>query len=171
MRIAVDARALRSGRGIARWVNGLLGALAEVRPDDEWIAVVPGREPPPAVAAGVALVRPRLPSRVVWGAAALARRPRLVDLAGGADACWIPAPAPVAIGAPYVLSVHDRSWERRPADFTLYERAWHAAARPRALARAAGAVTAVSWAMADDIRAAWGVEAHVVSPGVDRAAV
>jgi glycosyltransferase involved in cell wall biosynthesis len=171
MRVAVDARALRSGRGISRWVNGLLGTLADVRCDDEWVAVVPGREPLPPVAAGVRLVRTRLPSRAVWGAAALAGRPLLVDLAGGADACWIPAPAPVAIGAPYVLSVHDRSWERRPADFTLYERAWHVVARPRALARAASAVTAVSWAMADDIRAAWGIDAHVVSPGIDGVAV
>jgi glycosyltransferase involved in cell wall biosynthesis len=170
MRVAVDARALRSGRGIARWVSGMLGALAAAHSDDEWVAVVPGRASAGPLPPGVALARTRLPSRAVWGAAALARSPRLADLAGGADVCWIPAPAPVATGAPYVLSVHDRSWERRPGDFTRYERAWHALARPRALARGASAVTAVSQAVAVDVGAAWGVRTHVVSPGVDGAA-
>jgi glycosyltransferase involved in cell wall biosynthesis len=66
-----------------------------------------------------------------------------------------------------VLTVHDRSWERRPQDFSAYERAWHRLARPRALARAAAAVTADSHAVAAELRAAWGVRATVVSPGVD----
>jgi glycosyltransferase involved in cell wall biosynthesis len=65
-----------------------------------------------------------------------------------------------------VLSVHDRSWELRPGDFTPYERAWHRIARPRRLAREAAAVTAVSRAVARDLAEAWGVQAAVVSPGV-----
>jgi glycosyltransferase involved in cell wall biosynthesis len=144
----------------------MLGALA-AEGADEYVAVVPGREPIVAPPAGVEVARTRLPSRLVWGAAAVFRRPRLALLAGGADVCWIPAPAPVAAGAPYVLSLHDRSWERRPADFTRYERLWHRLARPRELAGGAGAVTAVSQAVADDIAAAWGVRAEVVSPGID----
>ena len=106
-----------------------------------------------------------MPSRVLHGAASLTGRPRIGALAAGADVAWIPAPAPVAPGAPYVLSVHDRSWEQRPADFTRYERAWHALARPRALARHAAAVTAVTHAVAEDLRATWRVDAHAVSPG------
>lgn len=171
MRVAVDARALRSGRGVARWVRGVLGALAEAHPDDDWLAVVPGRAPVPGVHRGVATVHTALPSRALHGAAALARRPRVAELAGGADVVWIPAPAPVAAGAPYVLSVHDRSWEQRAGDFTRYERAWHALARPRALARGAAGVTAVSRAVADDLRDAWAVRATVVSPGVAEPAV
>jgi glycosyltransferase involved in cell wall biosynthesis len=85
---------------------------------------------------------------------------------GGVDVIWVPAPAPVAPGAPYVLTVHDRSWERRPHDFSAYERAWHVLARPRSLARGAAAVTADSHAVADELRAVWGVRAAVVSPGV-----
>jgi glycosyltransferase involved in cell wall biosynthesis len=150
MRVAIDARALRSGRGVARWVRGLLGALERAHPEDEWIAV-------------------ERRSRVIYGAAALAGRPTIAALAGGADVVWIPAPAPVAPGAPYVLSVHDRSWERRPQDFTRYERAWHAIARPRRLAARAAAVTAVSHAVADELADSWGVRAQVVSPGVEPA--
>jgi glycosyltransferase involved in cell wall biosynthesis len=166
MRVAVDARALLAGRGVARFTRGLLAALAERSGADEWLAFVPGRAPVEPVHPGVALVRHRLGGRALFGAASLARRPTLAALVGGADVVWLPAPAPVAPGAPYVLTVHDRSWERRPHDFGAYERAWHALARPRALARGAAAVTADTHAVAAELLAAWGVRATVVSPGV-----
>src|SRR4051812_28947720 len=167
MKVGVDARALLAGRGVARFTRGLLAALAEGHGDDEWLAFVPGRTPVAAVHPRVTLVRHRLGGRALFGAAAIARRPTLAGLLGGIDVAWLPAPAPVAPGAPYVLTVHDRSWERRPRDFSAYERAWHRLARPRALARAAAAVTADSHAVATELRAAWDVQATVVSPGVD----
>ncbi|MEN3281518.1 MAG: hypothetical protein V7607_2658 [Solirubrobacteraceae bacterium] len=165
MRVGVDARALLAGRGVERNARGMLAALADGFPDDEWVAFVPGRAPVAPVP-GVRLVRNRLGGRALFGAAAIAGRPTLAALVGSADVVWLPAPAPVAPGAPYVLSVHDRSWELRPSDFTAYERAWHRLARPRALARGAAAVTAVSRAVAADVAVAWGVRAQVVSPGV-----
>ena len=164
--MVVDARALLAARGVARFTRGLLAALAERFDTDEWLAFVPGRAPIAAVHPSVALVRHRLGGRPLFAAAALARRPTLAALVGGADVAWLPAPAPVAPGAPYVLTIHDRSWERRPQDFSAYERAWHALARPRALARGAAAVTADSHAVATELAAAWGVRATVVSPGV-----
>jgi glycosyltransferase involved in cell wall biosynthesis len=167
MKVGVDARALLAGRGVARFTRGLLAALADGHGDDQWLAFVPGRAPVAPVHPRVTLVRHRLGGRALFGAAALARRPTLAALLGGVDVAWLPAPAPVAPGAPYVLTVHDRSWERRPQDFSAYERAWHRVARPRALARGAAAVTADSHAMAAELRAAWGVDATVVSPGVD----
>jgi glycosyltransferase involved in cell wall biosynthesis len=45
---------------------------------------------------------------------------------------------------PLVLTLHDIAWVQRPRDFTLYERIWHQLARPRALARRAASVAAVS---------------------------
>ena len=169
MKVGVDARALLAGRGVARFTRGLLVALADGYGDDEWLAFVPGRTPVEPVHPRVTLVRHRLGGRALFGAAAVARRPTLAGLLGGVDVVWLPAPAPVAPGAPYVLTVHDRSWERRPRDFSSYERAWHVLARPRALARGAAAVTADSHAVAAELRAAWGVRAAVVSPGVDGA--
>ena len=166
MRVGVDARALLAGRGVERYTRGMLTALADGFPDDEWVAFVPGRAPVAAVAPGVRIVRHRLGGRALFGAAAIARRPTLAALVGGADVVWLPAPAPVAPGARYVLSVHDRSWELRPSDFTPYERAWHRLARPRRLAREAAAVTAVTYAVARDLAGAWSVRAEVVSPGV-----
>jgi len=166
MRVGVDARALLAGRGVERYTRALLAALADGFPDDEWVAFVPGREPVAPVAPGVYMARHRRGGRVLFGAAAIARRPTLAALVGGADVVWLPAPAPVSPGAPYVLSIHDRSWELRPRDFTRYERVWHRLARPRQLARGAAAVTAVSHAVAADLAGAWGVRAQVVSPGV-----
>jgi glycosyltransferase involved in cell wall biosynthesis len=166
MRVGVDARALLAGRGVERYTRGMLAALADGFPDDEWVAFVPGRVRVAPVAPGVRIVRHRLGGRALFGAAAIVRRPTLAALVGGADVLWLPAPAPVARGARYVLSIHDRSWELRPSDFTPYERAWHRLARPRTLAREAAAVTAVSHAVAADLASAWGVRAHVVSPGV-----
>lgn len=139
MRIAVDGRHLAAGRGVARYTRALLGALVERFPDEDW-RVVPG-------------------SRAVWGAAALSGRPRLDRLAGGADVVWAPAPAPLAVsrGVPLVLTVHDLSWERRPGDFTPYERLWHRLARPRALAERAARVLTVSAATRDEVLGRWGL--------------
>jgi glycosyltransferase involved in cell wall biosynthesis len=166
MKVGVDARALLAGRGVARFTRGLLAALADGFGDDEWLAFVPGQAPIEPVHPRVRLVRHRLGGRLLFGAAALARRPTLAGLLGGVDVVWLPAPAPVAPGAPYVLTVHDRSWERRPGDFSAYVRAWHRVARPRALARGAAAVTADSYAVAAELDAEWGVRASVVSPGI-----
>jgi glycosyltransferase involved in cell wall biosynthesis len=105
-------------------------------------------------------VRSRLPSRVLFGAAAVVRRPRLEDLLPGCDVLWAPAPAPLAVGegVPFVLTVHDRSWELRPGDFTRYERIWHALARPRRLAARADRVLCDAHSTRADLVAAWGLD-------------
>ncbi|WP_187368938.1 glycosyltransferase [Baekduia soli] len=166
MLVAVDARALAARRGVARYTRRMLEALAahaEVR------AVVPGRAPVEPVP-GVTLVRTAPGSRPLHAAGALCGRPRIDRLAGGADVVWLPAPAPCAPGARHVLTVHDLSWEQRPKDFTAYERLWHRLARPRRLARSAGAVVCDAPAGADLLRGRWGVTARVVEPGVDHVA-
>jgi hypothetical protein len=65
----------------------------------------------------VRFVRHPLPGRALFGAAAVVRRPRLDRLLGRIDVLWAPAPAPLAAspGVPLVLTVHDRSFEVRPA--------------------------------------------------------
>jgi glycosyltransferase involved in cell wall biosynthesis len=152
MRVAIDARHLGQGRGIARYLEEMLTALAADFPDDEWVAVVPG-DRNVEVPNGVELRRTRLGSRPLFAAAALTGRPRLEKLAGGADVCWLPAPAPVACGrrVPYVLTVHDISFELHPEDFTAYEQAWHKVARPRRLAERAARVVVDSKATARDL--------------------
>jgi glycosyltransferase involved in cell wall biosynthesis len=145
MRVAVDARHLGRGRGVARYLESMLAALAAGHPEAEWVAVVsPGQEC--LLPAGVQAARSATPARLANASAAVTGRPRIDRVAGGADVVWIPAPAPVAwsSGVPAVLTIHDISWEQRPSDFTAYERAWHAAARPRRLARRARRIACVS---------------------------
>jgi len=176
MKVGVDARHLAAGRGVAHYTRGALQALAAAHPEDEWRCFIPGRGPVDAPAGdNVVLVRDRRPSRIVFGAAALLRRPRLDRLLGGdVDVVWLPAPAPVALtaGTPYVLTVHDLSWEERPRDFTGYERRWHRLARPPALARDAARVSAVSQVTADRAVASWALDPDrvtVASPGLSPA--
>jgi glycosyltransferase involved in cell wall biosynthesis len=170
MRVGIDARHLPEGRGVARYLQRTLGALAALYPEDEWVALVPGRAPV-ATPAGVDIVRTRLPGRVLFGLGALAGRPTLQRLLGApVDVVWLPAPAPVALerGAPYVLTVHDLSFEQRPSDYTPYERLWHGAGRLGALARGASRVVAVSGPTRDAVIERWGVPAarvDVVHPG------
>ncbi|MCW3007413.1 MAG: glycosyltransferase family 4 protein [Solirubrobacterales bacterium] len=160
MRIAVDARHLPEGRGVARYTQRTLEALGRLFPGDELVAVVPGRDPIAAVP-GVELVRTALPGRVIFGAG----RPTLERLAGGGlDAVWMPAPAPIGLNgsAPLVLTVHDLSFEERPQDFTAYERAWHRAGRLDRLARRAARVIAVSAATREVAVRRWELDAQRV---------
>ena len=146
VRVGVDGRSLGRRRGSAgsRTIRAPCWALAAEFPDDEYRVLLPRgrgrrsprgrqRRPPPA---------PRRAS--LFGAAAVAGGPRLDRLLGGCDVLWAPAPAPLALGdgVPFVLTVHDRSWELRPRRLHAL-RARVARARapaPAGRARRAGAV-------------------------------
>ena len=166
MKVGVDARALLAGRGVARFTRGLLAALAEGFGDDEWLAFVPGRAP---VAAGPPARDARAPPP---------RRARAVRRRGGGRGArrwpaWWAAPTssgcpppPPSRPAPRTCSPSTTA----PGSAARTTSAPTSApgtrlARPRALARGAAAVTADSHAVAAELRAAWGVQATVVSPG------
>jgi glycosyltransferase involved in cell wall biosynthesis len=178
VRVGIDGRSLAGpqDRGVTHVTRSLVAALAAGFPDDRLDVLVPGRRPwaPPQALerANVRIVRHALPSRVLFGAAALVGRPRLDRLLGDVDVLWVPAPAPLAAtrGVPLVLSVHDLSWVQRPQDFTAYERLWHALVRARRLAERASAVAAVSRATAAELERQWGISparVTVVRNGVD----
>lgn len=126
-----------AARGIARYLRCLLDELASAFPDDRYEVVDPGR---PALAL-----------------AAVAGRPRLDRTAPECEVVWMPAPAPVAVspGTPYVLSVHDLSFEHRPGDYSRYDRLWHRLARPARLARDARLVLCSSEATRRAALAEW----------------
>ena len=159
---------------MAHYTSEMLAALARGFPGDELRAFAPGGRP--RQIPGVRLVGHRLPSRAIFGAAALTGRPRLdALLGGGLDVVWIPAPAPVAVSprVPYVLTLHDLSWVDHPDWFTPYERIWHRLGRLRRLAERAAIVVAVSEATRAAAADRWGLEPHrirVVHSGVPAAA-
>ena len=153
MRVGVDGRSLVGGgaRGVAHYTAALLEALAAEFPEDEYRVLLPrGRAMVPR---GVVTVRHALPSKVLFAA-----WPRFDRLVGEVDVLWAPAPAPLRVGAvPLVLTVHDRSWEVRPGDFTPYERLWHLAARPQWLAGRAARVLCDAEVVRRELLDAWGL--------------
>jgi glycosyltransferase involved in cell wall biosynthesis len=178
VRVGIDGRSLAGpqDRGVTHVTRALVDVLAASFPDDRLDVLVPGRgrwAPAPGLdRENVRIVRHPLPSRLLFGTAAVLGRPRLDRLLGDVDVLWVPAPAPLAVsaGVPLVLSVHDLSWIERPQDFTAYERLWHALARPRRLAERASVVTAVSRATAAELETRWRIAPErltVVRNGVD----
>lgn len=177
MRIGVDGRGLRGGRGVARATVGVLRALAAAHPEDQIVVLLAGGdEPVPMPHPAIRVHHDPRPQRALFAAAALAGRPRIDALLGGVDVVWAPAPAPLAVSArtPLVLTVHDLTFEQRPTDFTRYERLWHRLARPARLAARADVVLCDTAATRTALHAAWpGVDparTRVVHPGVDRPA-
>jgi glycosyltransferase involved in cell wall biosynthesis len=128
LRVAVDARHLDGGRGVANYTSELLAALRRGFPQDDFV------EQPRRSRLAYAIGHPRL---------------------GGADVAWVPAPAPGGVEDPYVLTVHDLSWIERPQDFTAYERIWHRVGRLRRLAARAKVVVAVSEATRRAVASRW----------------
>lgn len=171
MKVGIDARALSGDRGVARYLRELLDELAVRFPDDEYRLLLAGALPE-RIPAGAVVHHDRRPQRLLFAAAALTGRPRLDRMLGAdIDVVWAPAPAPVAVspGVPFVLTVHDLSFEARPRDFTPYERLWHRLARPRALAARADRIICDSAATRDALRSTYAVaedRVAVVTPGV-----
>jgi glycosyltransferase involved in cell wall biosynthesis len=171
--VGIDGRSLvgsQRGRGVAHYTRALLEALAAEFPNDGWRVLLPRSASAAAVASleqhDISVRRHRLPSRVLFGTAAVVRRPRLDRLLGGElDVVWAPAPAPLAVsnGVPLVVTVHDLSFAQRPHDYTRYERLWHRLARPRRLAEHAAGVVAVSEATAAVARQRWELKADRIS--------
>jgi glycosyltransferase involved in cell wall biosynthesis len=177
VRVGVDARHLAAHRGVARYAGALLDALGRGFPEDQWALFLPGSAEYPAVRRlqahpNVEIHRHRLGGRPLFGAAAIVGRPRLDRLIGGPlDVVWMPALAPLALSreTPLVLTVQDLSFERRPGDFTAYERMWHVLARPRSLARRAARVIVLAQPTGAELTERWRLEPtliDVIPPGV-----
>jgi glycosyltransferase involved in cell wall biosynthesis len=177
MRVGVDGRALRATRprrGIAIYLEQLLAELARLHPEDEYRVLVPDVARSGAVPENVEVVGAGGSGRALHAAAALAGRPRLDRLLRKPDVIWAPAPAPLAVSreTPFVLTVHDLSFVHRPRDYDLYERAWHAVARPRQPARRAQRVLTDSDAVRAELLEEWELppeRVRTVRPGPGRA--
>lgn len=174
MRIGVDGRGLRGGRGIARFTHGILRALPTVLPDAEIHVLLAAGEPVAAPHPELRMHHDQRPQRLLFGAAALTGRPRADKLLRRPDVLWMPAPAPIALtgDVPLVLTVHDLSFAQRPGDFGAYERFWHRLARPEELAARAAAVVCDSEATRRAVTRGWpdvpAARLRVVLPGFDR---
>lgn len=175
MRVGVDGRSLvrrGGGRGIALYAERMVAALAAIPAGDDLRVLLPGRAAVD-LPAGAEARRTWLPGRALYAAQALLGRPRLDRLTGPCDVTWAPSVGPLALSrrAPFVLTVPDLSFELRPDQQSAYERAFHRAARPRALGRRADWVIAMSETVRERLIERWGLDpARVVTiaPGPGR---
>jgi len=170
MKLGVDARVLAERpTGVARYLEGVLGALAPHRTATETIELFLDRAPPrdlSALADRVTVLRPWLPGGdPVWRQTRLAahlmrRRP---------DLLFCPFySAPLAASGPTVVTVHDVSFAAHPEWFTPKARLAFAFSGPSA--RRAARVLTVSRFSADEIVRWLGVPAariEVVPLAVD----
>lgn len=172
--LLIDGRALLepSGGGVFEYAKRLTSALkASGRFDcrvwaNAWTALP---------AEGVDVMT-RLPNRLLHASMRFTGRPGLSSLSGTRPAAlWMPNAnfAPAEPGVPFALTVHDLSYEIYPEFFSLKQRLWHRAVDPRALARRAAAVLAVSESTKRDVVERWGIDparVTVTLEGADPAA-
>lgn len=101
----------------------------------------------------------RWPNKLLHASILLTGRPRLDRMSGGSDVFWMPNlhVAAVSPSVRLALTVHDLSFERYPEFFSLKQRLWHAAVRPRELCRRADALIAVSASTKRDLVELYGI--------------
>lgn len=115
----------------------------------------------------------RWPNKILTGSEMTLRRPGLEWMFGKVDRAFIPNLQFFSYTdrrIPYVLTVHDVSFERYPDCLDMKGRLRHALVHPRAAVHAARAIVAVSEYTKWDVQNVYGVspdKIHVVYPGAD----
>jgi len=161
-RILMDARPLLDERGggvfeysrrLADNLEGLPGIRLE-----KWA----NRFAPAPVDVGQGFdAMTRWPNKILHAGARFVSRPRFDRLSGiEADIFWAPNPHFISLsdGMPFVLTMHDLSFERYPEFFSPKQRLWHKAVDPKALCRRARKILAVSTHTKRDIVDLYGID-------------
>jgi len=101
----------------------------------------------------------RIPNKIFNASLRILKRPRIDSLLGGIDIFFLPNIQFFSIRktVPYVLTVHDLSFERYKEYFGLKSRLWHRAVRPRELCREAAHIIAVSNSTKNDLVELYGI--------------
>ena len=162
--LLIDGRALLdpAGGGVFEYARRLTGALKTSGRFDcrSWANAWHG-----GAAADVDVLT-RAPNKLLHASMRFAGHPTISALAGTRPSVlWMPNAhfAPEEPGVPLVLTVHDLSCELYPEFFSVKQRLWHRAVDPRALARRASAILAVSETTKRDVIARWGIAPELVT--------
>jgi len=156
--LLIDGRALLepAGGGVFEYARRLTSALkASGRLDARVWANAWRAESAPGVDAMT-----RVPNKFLHASMRFAGLPTISAMAGVKPAAlWMPNAhfSPADPGVPLVLTAHDLSYEIYPEFFSLKQRLWHRAVDPRALARRAAAILAVSETTKRDLVERWGI--------------
>lgn len=161
MKIGIDVRALASGvhSGVEEYTIGFLRALFVARGDDTFVLFANAyrgraqnlawvREYP-----NVRIKQFRIPNKLLNLSLWLLHYPKLDKLIGGCDIFIMPNINFCAVSrrTPLVVTMHDLSFVHWTHTFSWRRRMWHWLVAPRALARRAWRIVAVSGATRQDI--------------------
>lgn len=177
MKIAIDLRPLASGSvsGIPEYTRSLTERLVRTDRENEYVLFFNAfrRTPPRLVVPshGVRMVHWRVPNRLLDLSFRSCDLPKL-DRVTGASVVLNPHFNACAVSgnARRVVTFHDLSFLRAPEWFSPRARLWHLRQDPRAQARAASRIIAVSEATKRDLVERYGVSEEkiaVVHSGVD----
>jgi glycosyltransferase involved in cell wall biosynthesis len=174
MRIAVDIRPLMERRpgGVALFTADMVRALQARGAHDYALfcnSFGEGQKSRKAERQVVGAHISRFPNKLLNASFAFLDAPTIESLVGGADAVYLPNLNFAATRKPYVVTVHDLSFERYARFFSKKQRLWHAMVRPKRLILGAAKVAAVSRHTKEDLVETYDVPAakvEVVHPGV-----
>ncbi|MFA5107158.1 MAG: glycosyltransferase family 1 protein [Patescibacteria group bacterium] len=176
MRIGVDIRCLSEARpgGVPRYTRQLLEHLLRLDQQNEYILYSNSWARPRAAfpQTNTQLRQTRWPNKLYNSSLALLRRPQLDRVIGPVDLFFVPNINFVSLSknCPFVLTVHDLSFEIYPRFLNIKRRLWHAGVSPRRLARRADKIIAVSEQTKKDLIDVYEIPAErieVIYSGID----
>lgn len=179
MKIGIDARCFARGKttGVEGYTKNFLTAIfagdrineyhiffnawKAVNVDVSWMEAFPN----------VVVHRFRIPNKLLNMAMWLLHRPRIDKLLGGVDVFFAPNANFIALSenVPFIMTIHDLSFEHFPHTFSPRMRVWHYVINPRMMARRSAHILAVSAATKDDVCATYGIapdRVHVALNGL-----
>jgi glycosyltransferase involved in cell wall biosynthesis len=177
--IGIDTRVLATGRvsGVEEYTRNLLSHLVDIDERIRFSLVSLGRRAPDIepwmTMPNVRVCHTPWSSRLSMAAMRMSGLPRMDVMAGRPDVFFFPhfIFGALSRNCPRVVTFHDLSFERFPEFFSLKRRLWHNMhMRPKAQARRADRLVAVSHSTARDLTELYGISPNrisVVHSGVD----
>ncbi|MDP3996946.1 MAG: glycosyltransferase family 1 protein [Candidatus Andersenbacteria bacterium] len=167
-KIAIDVRSLMEGRhsGVEEYTSQIIRAMLEVPGDNKYEVFYNAWSPVELPYLGEDIERAvfKYPNKLFNASQYVLNWPRWDGLIT-ADCFFVPnaRPLPVSARTPYVVTVHDLSFERFPEFYSRQRRLWHRYVQPRKLLRNADHIIAVSAAAARDVTDIYGLDAAKVT--------
>ncbi|MBT3230496.1 glycosyltransferase family 4 protein [Candidatus Uhrbacteria bacterium] len=177
MHLAIDIRHLTTDQhsGIGRYTIEIIKRMAKIAPDDRFTLFASGAPEtlsklPKFSGKNITIVKHEMPNRALSAKLHFTAHTLEDFLPEKPDLWFFPNINIIKTHRPYVITMHDLSFELFPSFFRVKDRIWHKAARPRYLAEHAELVLTVSENTKQNLNALWGVgeDRMVTTPlGVD----
>lgn len=177
MHLAIDIRHLATDQhsGVGRYTLELLRRMPKLAPNDNFTFFASGSEEtlnklPKFSGSNIQIIKQQIPNRVL--SAKLFFTAHTLDdfLPKKPDLWFFPNINIIKTHKPYVITVHDLSFEMFPHFFTLKDRLWHKASSPKSLINDSESILAVSENTKHNLCSLWGVSEDKISTtplGVD----